>query len=93
MYNNYIKLTEKYTRDKTRPVYVNLDRVHMIAASDGGTRLFINDRMYDVVETPELILGIVTPVVTTIDQLFTEEEDKALVRSRNEDGRPSNPAV
>jgi hypothetical protein len=85
VYNNYIKLTEQYTRDKTRTVYINLDQVVMVAENGTGSRLFFSHAMYDVLESPASIIG--GQVIVLTDK---EEVDGG---SRNEDGRPSNPAI
>ena len=67
MYNNFIKLTEQYRRDDTRPVFINLNYIVRIAVVDGKTRLWVPDgAIIEVLEPPETIFGKETlPVILT----------------------------
>jgi hypothetical protein len=80
------KLTEQSTRDHTRSVYFNMDRVDRVYSNGIGCRLAIGTNLYDVTEKLEAVLDIPETVVIT-------DKDEPVERSSgNEDGRVANPA-
>lgn len=81
MYNNYIKLTEQHTRDKTRTIYANLDKMYMIAENGKGSRLFFDAVMVDVLETPAQVMDIQTIVITDKEEVDGRSRDEGVVEN------------